>query len=461
MDIAYIAAYPLEQRKMRLAKVLALHPQHPAAVLKMEEVLQHWNSSAEYKAFVHHHAPLGLLPGLSESMVAETCRQIDTRASKLLDQQQQALGIAQNGVNRDNVRAASLSLAEAYFYRGDLQNAGKHITKARESCATEGDMLQVVRSAVRFQMVYDRAAAAQSYLQRLSDQSGEKLSDRDFLYLAVASALVATLSGDVQEAADWLIKLTTRKAAKIDRARRRGEDILPSSLGVDMDSESQKHFGATSDVLTVAVLTILATCDRTRAGLFLNDSDIRQLLSEDAALVELVKTFLECKFAGCIAALAALEPRIQRNYFLMGDVGVRVTGLIRDAAMQVYTSSYHSVALATIAATFQVTDGELERHLRRLIQAGKLAFRIDRAAGYLRATQLDLRGQVVGEVLLRGRTLVDDAEQALRIMALQRNDIVSNYIRAGVNHTAGGSGGLVDERAPRRPARDAYSMMMM
>jgi hypothetical protein len=439
-----LSVYSLEHRKMRLGQLLSSaastdQTTYSQAAVMMEELLREWNSAGEYRAFITQQSLRGTV-SIPEGAVVDICKTIEARASKLLDHRQVQVGNAQTGGNKDAIRAACLALAEAYWLKGDLHAAGKSISRAREACATDSDVMQVLRVSFKCHLVYESYAAAGASLQRVAEIA-DRLGDRDYLFFCTASAAVAMLRSETASAAEWMLRITSHKAAKLERARKRGDDVgAPSSIAVDMQAECH-HFGTLTDVITFTVLAVLATCDRAKAASFFNDGDVKQLLETDGELLELTRAFVECRFNTVVLLLQAIERRVVQNYYLFQQAGQRLLGQIRDASMQIYTTCYESVALKSIAATFCMSETAMERELRRLVQAGTLSVRIDRASGYLRAKQEDVRSKVVSQIVDRGARLVDEAEQAIRVMSLQRNEVITNYLRSGM---------VVDSRASRR-----------
>ena len=427
-----LSSYSLEHKKVRLAQILSSSSNtllYAEAVRMMEEVLREWNSSPEYRSFVHREAPNGVI-SLDGHVVDEICRHIDARASRLLDQRQVLAGQALSSGDKESIRSANINLAEAYWLKGDLQNCNKTLARARESCITDEHIMLIARSSVRFHLTYGNYAVLFSTLQRLSEVA-ERSKDKDFTFYCLTNAVVSLPRGEFQLAATSILQIVDRKRAKADRAKRLGQDILPSSIAIDIADEAKSIFGSLSDVMLFTVLTILGTCDRQTASKFLTDSDILQLLESDEDLRELSQSFLECRFEACVSRLASIEPRVVSSFYLFSEIGRKLLSTVRDAAIQLFTLPYASVSVKNMSTAFKTSESAMELELRRLIQQGKLSFRIDRASGFLRATEVDLRGQLMHKLLDRGNALVSDAEQSVRLMSLQRNEVIARFQTSG------------------------------
>lgn len=111
------------------------------------------------------------------------------------------------------------------------------------------------------------------------------------------------------------------------------------------------------------------------------------------------------------------QPALQRDALLGPRAGQLQTAIV-DRIIVDSTSPFSRVSLAATARSICRSEGELSAAAVRLVESGRLPFRVDAAAGALVAKFTDQRGSVYAKAMALAEAMETDTKAALLRMSL-------------------------------------------
>jgi 26S proteasome regulatory subunit N7 len=147
-----------------------------------------------------------------------------------------------------------------------------------------------------------------------------------------------------------------------------------------------------------------------------SNPEILAELVEQPIVAEFLNALYECRYRDFMKALIAIERLMRADRFLVGNA----SSVVRSMRIKVYAqflSSYRSVTIDSMARSFGVEQGFLDRELAHFIATGKLQARIDKVGGIVETNQADKRNAQYLDVIKRGDDLLYRVGKLSRIVS--------------------------------------------
>ncbi|KNZ49984.1 hypothetical protein VP01_465g7 [Puccinia sorghi] len=359
------------------------------------------------------------LPPLSENSlwIQSTLDQINASLARL----ENNLKLHTTNCIKDGIRSSYQELGGHYRKVGDLANAHRAYTKAREQATTALHAAQLslasldlALDAQNFKLAQSHAAKAQGALDTLvgslelnkaakSIKPGPPSSSHISATLGKPDGMDAT-EKDIErwtERVNLVNALTSLAMGDFGRAMRH---FLKVGREAGEKSDHEELLATGHDIGIYVTLCGLAYLDRQslKDGL-MDKMEMRWVLDSEPQLRRILNLFRENKYGEVFSYLEACMERAIGQYF----------------------RSFTAARLSRACLVFGWSMEELEGRLARCIRGGQLAgCKLDLAEGVLRARQKTGRQSVVQEVLLSAGRIEREQKGALGRLSLIGADLL-------------------------------------
>ncbi|KJE96582.1 proteasome component region PCI [Capsaspora owczarzaki ATCC 30864] len=322
---------------------------------------------------------------------------------------------------KESIRMGNTDLGDHFYDRGELSEAVKCYTRARDYCTTTKHMMQVCLSVIQVNMEASLWTTVSAYLAKGEAAAADPSCD------ALSQAKLAACRG--------LYLLHERQFNQAGK------------VFVDVSFDICGNFSeviAAQDIAIFGALCGLATFDRAEIKSKLIDlPNFRQFLELVPEVRELIQAFYHSRYATVLTIMSSLHDDLAADIHLNPHVSA-LFALIRSRAMQQYASPFLSVDMSKMATAFKTTIADLEQELVALIIAGQISARIDSHNKVLYARQVDTRSATFHRALQFGEEYDYASKALLMRVALLKCGL-------GVNSKSKSGAGDVDrEMHPRR-----------
>uniref|UniRef100_A0A7S3VTM2 26S proteasome regulatory subunit RPN7 n=1 Tax=Dunaliella tertiolecta TaxID=3047 RepID=A0A7S3VTM2_DUNTE len=300
---------------------------------------------------------------------------------------------AEENAGESEVREALLGKAEYLAMVGDKDAAFAAFAVTEGKSAGSGPKMDIVFSQARLCMYYGDWHAVKDLLakaQRLCDSGGDWERKNK---LKVYQAVFAMYSRDFK---------------------------LASSLF----HEALATFSATelfpySRVVFYAVITSIIAMDRVALKAKVVDApEVLTTINQNPALQQFLDALYGCQYKQFFQAFVEVVSQIKRDPYL----ALHARYYMREVRVVAYTQfleSYKSVALASMAAAFNVRDEFLDHEVAELIVAGRINARIDKVAGVIETSRPGARSALYQESLKKGDVLLNRVQKLSRVIDME------------------------------------------
>lgn len=402
-------------------------------------------------------------------------RRMEAAGIQRVDFLQGEVGKAQHIVDTTNSLPARevlvdrlLELGTVFQNRGDVQRAAKAFSQARaESSAheslrylyLESQLLALFRpwspsltpSSGRSHLLgaMEKLVMVPTLLRGAMNVS--RSTDAQYVFYIVASAL-CDLDAKNYRSVAGLLKAIHRYPASATASLQPQVAAEYTSLAAAYISQLPKLVHDTQlttlrDMVRIATLSLFASHTRSEAQEVVSVGYLKGWLEEDPALNKFVENMIACRYKLALKDLDVLLYGTPFQYEWHSAAGSSLLSapgkqrsvshldrwqqLIRESALEQYTTPYVTLSLPSMADAFGITVQQLEGELRALIESGRLQCRIDTAAQLLRHKETDARLVTYKAVTEAGERILHERLMAARAQSLQRNDVV---LKATLEH---------------------------
>jgi hypothetical protein len=419
--------------------------------------------------------------GFDVSSSADLARQIEVNGAHQVERILEEIAKAQHAVDSSGGDSTSLrgalvsnliELGNVYLSRGDVQRGSKVFSQARsEAGDRDGPRIHYLQSQLlslfRSWNPSINPQAGPAYLSSLEKLvtvptllrgaiNGARSSDANYVFFVVSSALCD------------LDKRNYRGVAQVLKTLNRYPSTAAASLQPQVAVEythlaaayishlpslvKETQLTSLRDLVRIATLSLFSSHSRADAQAVVGLGYLKGWLEEDHALNVFVENMIACRYQQALKDLEHLLRKTPFQYELHSSTSTgsliafhapngnhispfnkkatssshqdRWLQLIRESALEQYTTPYVTLSLPSMADAFGISVPQLERELRALIESGKLGCRIDTAAQLLRHKETDARLATFKAVTEVGERAVHERLMVARIQSLQRNDVV-------------------------------------
>ncbi|XP_005109229.1 COP9 signalosome complex subunit 1 isoform X1 [Aplysia californica] len=281
---------------------------------------------------------------------------------------------------KESIRRGHDDLGDHYLDCGDLSNALKCYSRARDYCTSPKHVVNMCLNVIKVSVYLQNWSHVQSYVNKAEvtpDNNKEA-------YQSISSRL---------KCAAGLADLATRKY----------KSAAKYFLQVNFDYCDFPELLSPSNVATYGALCALATFDRKELQVnVISSSSFKQFLELEPQLRDIMSKFYESKYASCLTLLTEIKDNLLLDMYVAPHVNTLYTQ-IRNRALCQYFSPYLSADMRKMAEAFNTSVNALEDELMQLILDGQIKARIDSHNKILYAKDVDQRSTTFEKAILMGK----------------------------------------------------------
>ncbi|KAK2504111.1 hypothetical protein MC885_011179 [Smutsia gigantea] len=349
---------------------------------------------------------------------------------------------------KESIRRGHDDLGDHYLDCGDLSNALKCYSRARDYCTSAKHVINMCLNVIKVSVYLQNWSHVLSYVSKAEStpEIAEQRGERDSQTQAILTKL---------KCAAGLAELAARKYKQAAKC----------FLLASFDHCDFPELLSPSNVAVYGGLCALATFDRQelQRNVISSSRQIAQACSEESVLCSSFKLFLELepqvrdiifkfyesKYASCLKMLDEMKDNLLLDMYLAPHVRTLYTQIRNRALIQVdmegqrlrqgtatwrpqaadgpyafqYFSPYVSADMRKMATAFNTTVAALEDELTQLILEGLINARIDSHSKILYARDVDQRSTTFERSLLMGKEFQRRAKAMILRAAVLRNQI--------------------------------------
>jgi COP9 signalosome complex subunit 1 len=351
----------------------------------------------------------GALPPIDSHWVELTAK----RAAVKLERLDMDLKNYKTNLIKESVRRGHDDLGDHYLDCGDLTNALKCYSRARDYCTSPKLLVDMCLNVIRVSI----------YLQNWSHVSS---------YVSKGETTLQLVESTKENPPPVLTKL--RAAAGLaDLACSKYKTAAKFFLQAVFDHVDFPELLSANNIATYGALCALATFDRQELHRYIiSSSTFKLFLETEPQLRDILYQFYNSKYASCLKLLDSLKDNFLLDLYLADHISA-LFAQIRSRALCQYFSPYLSVDMHKMASSFNTTIAVLEDELMQLILDGRISARIDSHNKVLYAKDTDQRSVTFEKCLDVGLALQTRSQALLLRVAVLKNQIqVKSPQREGI-----------------------------
>lgn len=317
---------------------------------------------------------------------------------------------------KESIRRGHDDLGDHYLDCGDLSNALKCYSRARDYCTSPKHVVNMCLNVIKVSVYLQNWSHVQSYVNKAEStpevtEHGKDGGQTVLTKLRCAAGLADLATKKYKSAAKYF--------------------LLASFDHCDFPELLSPH-----DVATYGALCALASFDRQELQKnVISSSSFKLFLELEPQLRDIIHKFYESSYASCLKLLDELKDTLYLDMYLVPHVNT-LYSQIRNRALCQYFSPYLSADMSKMATAFNTTVVDLEDELMQLILDGQISARIDSHSKILYAKDTDQRSTTFEKSMLMGQ------EYQRRTKALiLRSAVLKNQINVKCPPREGGQGG--------------------
>ncbi|XP_045211954.1 COP9 signalosome complex subunit 1-like [Mercenaria mercenaria] len=317
---------------------------------------------------------------------------------------------------KESIRRGHDDLGDHYLDCGDLSNALKCYSRARDYCTSPKHVVNMCLNVIKVSVYLQNWSHVQSYVNKAEStpevtEHGKDGGQSVLTKLRCAAGLADLATKKYKSAAKYF--------------------LLASFDHCDFPELLSPH-----DVATYGALCALASFDRQELQKnVISSSSFKLFLELEPQLRDIIHKFYESNYASCLKLLDELKDTLYLDMYLVPHVNT-LYSQIRNRALCQYFSPYLSADMSKMATAFNTTVLDLEDELMQLILDGQINARIDSHSKILYAKDTDQRSTTFEKSFTMGK------EYQRRTKALiLRSAVLKNQINVKCPPREGGQGG--------------------
>ncbi|KAL5018991.1 hypothetical protein ScPMuIL_004713 [Solemya velum] len=313
---------------------------------------------------------------------------------------------------KESIRRGHDDLGDHHLDCGDLSNALKCYSRARDYCTNPKHIVNMCLNVIKVSVYLQNWSHVQSYVNK------------------------AEGTPEVTEQKDGSQSILKCAAGLADLATKKYKSAAKSFLLANFDHCDFTEILSASNVATYGALCALASFDRQELQKnVISSSSFKLFLELEPQLRDIIHRFHESKYASCLKLLEEIKDNLLLDMYLAPHVSSLYIQ-IRNRALCQYFSPYLSADMGKMAQAFNTTVPALENELMQLILDGQINARIDSHNKILYAKDIDQRSTTFEKSLAMGR----DYQRRTKALIL-RSAMLKNQIHVKSPPRDGGQGG--------------------
>uniref|UniRef100_A0A8D1BX01 COP9 signalosome complex subunit 1 n=1 Tax=Sus scrofa TaxID=9823 RepID=A0A8D1BX01_PIG len=261
---------------------------------------------------------------------------------------------------KESIRRGHDDLGDHYLDCGDLSNALKCYSRARDYCTSAKHVINMCLNVIKVSVYLQNWSHVLSYVSKAEStpEIAEQRGERDTQTQAILTKL---------KCAAGLAELAARKYKQAAKC----------FLLAAFDHCDFPELLSPSNVAVYGGLCALATFDRQELQRnVISSSSFKLFLELEPQVRDIIFKFYESKYASCLKMLDEMKDNLLLDMYLAPHVRTLYTQ-IRNRALIQYFSPYVSADMRKMATAFNTTVAALEDELTQLILEGLINARID------------------------------------------------------------------------------------
>ncbi|XP_037930995.1 COP9 signalosome complex subunit 1b [Teleopsis dalmanni] len=316
---------------------------------------------------------------------------------------------------KESIRRGHDDLGDHYLSCGDLSNALKCYSRARDYCTSGKHVVQMCLNVIKVSLYLQNWSHVLSYVSKAEGtpdfaESGKDTNHAVLTRLKCAAGLAELQSKKYKAAAEYFL------AANFDHCD------FPEMI-------------STNNVAYYGGLCALATFNRQELNkLVISSNSFKLFLELEPQIRDIIIKFYDSKYAACLKLLDDIRDNLLLDMYLAQHVNTLYTK-IRNRALIQYFSPYQSADMHKMAAAFNRSVAALENELIQLILDGQIKARIDSHKKILYAEDRDERSRSFEYAMSIGKEYQRRSRMLVLRSAIIKSQIhVKNLPREPVNH---------------------------
>uniref|UniRef100_A0A8K9X8D5 COP9 signalosome complex subunit 1 n=1 Tax=Oncorhynchus mykiss TaxID=8022 RepID=A0A8K9X8D5_ONCMY len=261
---------------------------------------------------------------------------------------------------KESIRRGHDDLGDHYLDCGDLSNALKCYSRARDYCTSAKHVINMCLNVIKVSVYLQNWSHVLSYVSKAEStpEIAEQRGERDSQNQSVLTKL---------KCAAGLAELASRKY----------KPAAKCFLQASFDHCDFPELLSPSNVAVYGGMCALATFDRQELQKnIISSSSFKLFLELEPQVRDIIFKFYESKYASCLKLLDEMKDNLLLDLYLAPHVRTLYTQ-IRNRALIQYFSPYVSADMTKMSQSFNTTVLSLEDELTQLILEGLINARID------------------------------------------------------------------------------------
>lgn len=298
---------------------------------------------------------------------------------------------------KESIRRGHDDLGDHYLNCGDLSNALKCYSRARDYCTSGKHVVNMCLNVIKVSIYLQNWSHVQSYVSKAEstpDFSEGKLKNltkhNKILSLFIFYVFIwkQTINLDANQSIVTRLKCAAGLAYL---AKKNYKNAAKSFLQANFDHCDFPEIISPNNVAMYGGLCALATYDRQEVQKnVISSSSFKLFLELEPQLRDIIFKFYESKYASCLKLLDEIKDNLMLDMYLAPHISGLYTQ-IRNRALIQYFSPYLSADMVKMASAFNRSVPELENEVMQLILEGQIQARIDSHNKILYAKDTDQR----------------------------------------------------------------------
>lgn len=285
---------------------------------------------------------------------------------------------------KESIRRGHDDLGEHYLDCGDLSNALKCFSRARDYCTSGKHVVNMCLNVIKVSVYLQNWSHVLSYVSK-----AESTPDFTETQAKDSNQVIVTKL----KCAAGLAELATKKY----------KSAAKHFLQANLDHCDFPELLSPNNVAMYGGLCALATFDRHELQKnVIFSSSFKLFLELEPQLRDIIFKFYESKYASCLKLLDEIKDNLLLDMYIAPHINTLYTQ-IRNRALIQYFSPYLSADMHKMATAFNRTVPALEDELMQLILDGQIQARIDSHNKILFAKDVDQRSTTFEKSLLMGK----------------------------------------------------------
>ncbi|KXJ28579.1 COP9 signalosome complex subunit 1 [Exaiptasia diaphana] len=307
---------------------------------------------------------------------------------------------------KESVRRGHDDLGDHYFECGDLNNALKCYSRARDYCTTTKHVVNMCWNVIKVSIHMGNWAHVLNYVNKAENTT--EIAEKDKSAVRNMSTLTKL------KCAAGLAELASKKYKSAARY----------FLQAQFDNTDCPELLSASNVAIYGGLCALASFDRQELQKkVLSSSSFKLFLELEPQLRDVLYKFHESQYAMCLKLLDDMKDNFMLDIYLAPHVNT-LYSQIRKRALVQYFSPYLSADMSKMARAFNTSVSRLEDELSQLILDEQINARIDSHNKVLYAREVDHRSSTFSKALEMGKDYRKRTKALVLRAAILRNQIV-------------------------------------